>query len=446
MVRIREKVKTRPIDDLVVIGGGASGLTAAVSAAAAGVRPIILERMDRVGKKILATGNGRCNLTHLSAGPSDYHGADPDFVAEALSRYGVRQTLEAFKAMGLETKTEDNGRVFPRTDQASAVLDVLRYEAARLQVEEACDSEVTSIERNGGVFRISLKSSHVRFASAVVLAAGGRAAPALGSNGSGFQLARSLGHSIVEPIPAIVQLKLRDASLRRLKGVKITGRLGLTTGNGNLCSESGEILFMEYGLSGPPALKCSRIVNALLSENRKPDVSVDLFPEKSQADFLAQLESRRRALGYKSAADGLIGLIHKRLIPVILEKAMVDRDKAWKDFSDAEIRRLSAAMKSWTFEVIGTRSWLDAQVTAGGVATDEMDPGSMESRLVPGLFFAGEIMDVDGDSGGFNLQWAWTSGRLAGSAAAAWIKKMKIPGPPPTAANDTDPEPPAPRE
>jgi predicted Rossmann fold flavoprotein len=418
MPRIREKIKTRPINDLVIVGGGASGLMAALAAAEAGVRPVILERMDRVGKKILATGNGRCNLTHLSAEPSRYHGADPGFTAEALSRFGVRQTLEMFGKMGLETKVEENGRVFPRTDQASAVLDVLRYEVVRLQADEVCDSDVTAIEHGNGVFRISLGNGHVRFAYSVVLAAGGRAAPALGSNGSGFQLARSLGHSVVEPFPSIVQLKLRDASLRKLKGVKMQGRLDLAAGGGSLGSEPGEILFTEYGLSGPPALKCARNVNALLSDGLKPVVTLDCFPEKTAPECLSLLESRRRSLGYKSASDGLVGLLHKRLIPVILEKAMVDRGKPWKDLSDAELRRLSAAVKSWSFEVIGTRSWLDAQVTAGGVATGQIVPETMESRLVPGLFFAGEIIDVDGDSGGFNLQWAWSSGRLAGSAAA----------------------------
>ncbi len=421
MARIREKVKTRPVDDLVIIGGGASGLTAALAAAEAGIRPVILERMDRVGKKILATGNGRCNLTHLSADPSRYHGADPAFTAPALSRFGVARTLELFAKMGLETKTEENGRIFPRTDQASAVLDVLRYETTRLQAEELCLSEVRTIESADGVFRISLGNGHVRFASTVVLAAGGRATPALGSNGSGFQLARGLGHSVVEPFPAIVQLKLREPLLRKLKGVKILGRLDLTTGGDSLGSATGELLFMEYGLSGPPALKCARTVNELLSGGRRPSVTLDCFPEKSPAECLAQLESRRDSLGYKSASDGLVGLVHKRLIPVLLEKAMVDRDKPWKKFTDAELRRLSACLKSWTFEVIGTRSWLDAQVTAGGVSTREIVPETLESKLVPGLFFAGEIMDVDGDSGGYNLQWAWSSGRLAGGAAAAKI-------------------------
>lgn len=422
MPRIREKIKTRPVDDLVIVGGGASGLTAALAAAEAGVRPVILERMDRVGKKILATGNGRCNLTHLSADPTRYHGADPAFTGPALSRFGVTRTLELFAKMGLETKTEENGRVFPRSDQASAVLDVLRYETARLRAEEICLSEVRTIERPDGVFRISISNGHVRFASAVVLAAGGRASPALGSNGSGLQLARGLGHSVVEPFPAIVQLKLRDASLRKLKGVKITGRLDLTAGGGSLLSETGEILFTEYGLSGPPALRCARTVNELLSGGRKPSVTLDCFPEKSPAECLGLLEARRDSLGHKSASDGLVGLVHKRLIPVLLEKAMVDRDKPWKKLSDAELRRLSACLKSWTFEVIGTRSWLDAQVTAGGVATREIVPETMESKLVPGLFFAGEIVDVDGDSGGFNLQWAWSSGRVAGEAAAAKIR------------------------
>jgi hypothetical protein len=194
--------------------------------------------------------------------------------------------------------------------------------------------------------------------------------------------------------------------------------VSLQSGGESYGSGSGEILFTDYGISGPPALKLSREVNSLLRLNRKVAVVLDLFPEKNPDEFGGMLETRIRTLSYKAVSDGLVGMIHKRLIPVILEASMIERDKPFRNLSSAETARLRAVLKSWKLEVQGTRSWMDAQVSAGGVATDEIDPGTLESRKVPGLFFAGEIMDVDGDSGGFNLQWAWSSGHSAGIHAA----------------------------
>jgi len=418
-MRKREKMKLRPASELIVVGGGASGLMAAVSAARSGVRPLILERMDRVGRKLLATGNGRCNLTNLRADPGKYHGADPAFVKPSLDRFGARDTLRFFEELGLTWKTEDNGRVFPRTDQASTVLDLLRYELKKNQVEESCESEVVSLEQADGEFRIVLNNSHIHFARKVILAAGGRAAPLLGSNGSGYRLARMLGHDMIEPMPAIVQLRLKAAFLKRLKGVKIQASLSALSGDSAFGSECGEILFTDYGISGLPVLKLSRKVNELLRLNRKTAVALDLFPEKNADEFGRMFQTRLETLGYKAVSDGLVGLIHKRLIPIILELAMIDKDKPCRNLSAAEAGRLRSGVKSWNLEVLGTRSWMDAQVSAGGVCTDGINPGTLESRRVPGLFFAGEIVDVDGDSGGYNLQWAWSSGHAAGASASS---------------------------
>jgi predicted Rossmann fold flavoprotein len=420
-MRKREKTKVHPISDLIVVGGGASGLMAAVSAARSGVRPLILERMDRIGRKLLATGNGRCNLTNLRVDRTGagYHGAGREFVGPSLERFGVSDTLRFFETLGLVWKTEDNGRVFPRTDQASAVLDLLRYELKRHQVEEFCESEVVSLKFTGGEFRMDLNNSHIHYSRRVILAAGGRAAPLLGSNGTGYRLAQMLGHTVIEPMPAIVQIRLKEAFLKRLKGVKVQASVSLQYGNSSCGPQVGEILFTDYGISGPPALKLSREVNVLLRQNRKVAVVLDLFPEQKPDEFGKLFETRLRTLAYKAVSDCLVGMIHKRLIPIILESSMIDRDKPCRNLSSAEIGRLRSAVKSWKLEVQGTRSWMDAQVSAGGVCTDEIDPETLESRKVPGLFFAGEIMDVDGDSGGYNLQWAWSSGHSAGIHAAA---------------------------
>jgi predicted Rossmann fold flavoprotein len=424
-MRKRDKIKTKPITDLIIIGGGASGLMAAIAAARHGVKALILERMDRVGKKILATGNGRCNLTNLHSSLEHYHGTDPAFAKSALDGFGIQDTLRFFGELGLVWKTEDNGRVFPFTDQASAVLDLLRYELKKLQVEESCGSEAVSVEKvsnihscGGGEFRIDLKNSHVHFARKLILAAGGKATPSLGSNGSGYRLAQMLGHTLVEPLPAIVQIRLKSPYLKRLKGVKVQGTLSLRSDGETVEAETGEILFTDYGVSGPPALILSRTVNGQLQRNKRCFVELDLFPEKTNAEFRSMLDERMRTLYYKGLSDGLVGMVHKRLIPVILEMAMIDNGKPCQNLTQTEIGRLAAALKSWKIDALGTRSWLDAQVSAGGVATDEIVSETLESKLVPGLYFVGEIMDIDGDSGGFNLQWAWSSGYTAGIHAA----------------------------
>ena len=253
----------------------------------------------------------------------------------------------------------------------------------------------------------------------VILAAGGRAAPLLGSNGTGYRLAQMLGHTVTEPMPAIVQIRLKEAFLKRLKGVKVEASVSLQAGGSSCGPEFGEILFTDYGISGPPALKLSREVNVLLRMNRKVAVVLDLFPEQKPDEFEKFFEARLRTLAYKAVSDALVGMIHKRLIPVVLEASMIDRDKPCQNLSPAETGRMRSVIKSWMLDVQGTRSWMDAQVSAGGVCTDEINPETLESRKVPGLFFAGEIMDVDGDSGGYNLQWAWSSGHSAGIHAAA---------------------------
>jgi predicted Rossmann fold flavoprotein len=417
-MRKRDKIKPKRISDLIIVGGGASGLMAAIAAARCGIRPLILERMNRVGKKILASGNGRCNLTNLHENLEHYHGTDPMFAKPVLDRFGVRNTLRFFEELGLVWKTEDNGRVFPLTDQASVVLDLLRYELRKLQVEDVCESEVVSLEGGRDAFRLELNNSHVHFTRKLILAAGGRASPSLGSNGSGYRLARMMGHAIVEPMPAIVQIRLKAQYLKRLKGVKFQGTLSILQEDGPAEKESGEILFTDYGVSGPPALKLSRRVNERLRMNKKSVVELDLMPEQTESEFRSTLDARIKILCYKELSNALLGMIHKRLIPVVLEMAMIDKAKPCRNLTHSEIDRLAAAIKSWKIEVIGTRSWLDAQVSAGGVSTAEIHPETLESRKAPGLFFAGEIMDIDGDSGGFNLQWAWASGHEAGRHAA----------------------------
>ncbi len=405
--------------DVAVIGGGASGLMATISAAQQGAHVVILERMDRVGKKILATGNGRCNLTNLNIRLENYHGASSDFIRTVLDQCPLTQTLDHFEKIGLAWQTDgESGRVYPRSCQASSVLDVLRLTCHRLQIEEICNAEVTQVTRKADGFIIILKNGQPISAKKIILAAGGRAAPGLGSNGSGHTLAQKLGHTLVEPFPAIVQLELDVSFIRQLKGVRCDAQISILDGRKTVRTETGEIQFTEYGLSGIPALGMARSVHEIQAGGSIPAICLNLFPEWSSNQLTAHLVNRFQNIADTSIADALISLIHKRLIPVILKQCGIDFHQICGTLTSDDVERLVLILTHWIIQVSGTKSWNEAQVTAGGVDTREVNPETLESKIFPGLFFTGELLDVDGDCGGYNLQWAWSSGWVAGKHAA----------------------------
>jgi hypothetical protein len=404
---------------IIVIGGGSSGMMAAISAARSGAKVLLLERKDRVGKKLLVTGNGRCNLTNADCHPSRFHGGDPGFVTGVLARFPVAKAIDFFEQLGIACKTEEQGKIFPQSDQASAVLDVMRYELERLGVDVRTGHEVQGVVAGAGGFRLLLGAGGELNAERVILAAGGAAGPQFGSDGSGFRLARQAGHRIIDPVAALVPLRLRADFLRKLKGVKFIGRAEVRCGQDVLRREAGEILFTDNGVSGPPVLQLSRAASIALIEHKAPLIVFDLFPGLDVEQLDAALANRFRQQGEKTLAFGLVGLLNKRVIPVLLAEAgIADPAISCAALPDGERRRLAVLLKGWCIPVSGTMPWPEAQVTAGGVALTEVDAFTMQSRLVPGLYFCGEVLDVDGDCGGFNLQWAWSSGYVAGHSAA----------------------------
>lgn len=412
-------VKYMPVKKVIVVGGGAAGMTAGIVARRNGCDVVILEQMNRVGKKILATGNGRCNLTNENIEISRYHGKNPKFAINALKQFDVEQTVQFFEYMGISCKVEDGGKIYPWSDQASSVLDVLRYEIERLGIEERVESGVKSIYPVKKGFKVLLRNGEELKGDRVILAAGGKAAPNLGSNGSGYGLVIPLGHKLVEPFPALVQLRLKASFLKALKGVKFIGRAAVGIDDKELRWEIGEILFTDYGISGPPIFQLSRKAGEELQAGRNPWIEVDMFPGYSQEELSEMLRTKFGYQPQKSLDFSFVGLLNKRLIPVILREAGIeDIKKQTQCINKNEFENIIKILKSWRFEVTGTNSWSDAQVTAGGIDVSDIDPGTMESRLVPGLYFAGEIMDIDGDCGGFNLQWAWSSGYVAGLNAS----------------------------
>lgn len=396
---------------IAVIGGGASGIMAAIRASQCGAAVTVYERMDRIGKKILATGNGRCNLTNRGVDVTYYHGSNPKFVISALSRFSVDDTLDFFAQIGLLTRTEDRGKVYPYCGQASAVLDVLRAEMARLGIKIVPKFEAAQIQKQDGGFLLKSYDGRNEYADRVILAAGGRASPSLGSNGSGYDIAVKLGHTVTSVSPVLVQIKTDTPFIKGLKGLKVNGKLTIEQNGKIIGQDSGEILFADYGISGPPVFQLSRYAQS------GAIAVIDIMPEYQQEEIAEMLSARRRL--NVSLEDYFTGMLMKRLGQTLLKVCgITPLSRASSSLSDRDVSLLAATIKAWRLPITGTLSWNNAQVTSGGVLTKEISPSTMESKCVPGLYITGELLDIDGDCGGYNLQWAWSSGYVAGEAAA----------------------------
>jgi predicted Rossmann fold flavoprotein len=404
---------------VVVVGGGASGMTAAIAAARRGAAVTVLERMSRAGKKLLTTGNGRCNLTNRNLSVDRYHGGNPRFVRDCLDQFDVMRTLAFFGELGIEPETEPDGSVYPASGQASSVLDVLRYEMERLKVEVLCDTKISRIEKDRNGYRCLCSDSREYRADRVIIAAGGKSSPNLGSDGSGFRIAERLGHTIRRLFPALVQVCLDSPYLKRLAGVRIQGRAEARIDDAVRGWERGELLFTDYGISGIPAMQLSRIISEYAEYGKNAGIHLDLFPDISAGDLKALIERRIAHNSEKTLEMSFVGLLHKRLIPVVLREAGFHLlTSACGQMTGEDIDRIAAVLKNWRLRCTGVKSWMYSQVTAGGVEVSEVHSRTMESKVAAGVYFAGEVLDVDGDCGGYNLQWAWSSGYVAGENAA----------------------------
>lgn len=407
---------------IAIIGGGAAGMLAAIIASRNGAEVAIYERMNRVGKKILATGNGRCNLTNIKLKWNNLkfiHSTDIKFAGHILKQFTVEETIDFFETLGIAHKVEEDGKVFPMSDQASSVLNVLRYELDKLGVKVICDVEIKTIKQFKDEFIFIDNNGEEYIANRVIIATGGMSSPKLGSNGSGYQLAKQLGHSIIKPFPALVQLKLEAPFLKSIKGVKFDGTASIIIDGHVLRKEQGELLFTEYGISGPPILQLSRGAVEALENKQQPTIEIDMFPDYTYEELLG-LINLRFSYQYDRPLDfSFIGLINKRLIPVILKVSNIyNINRICSEVSNKEIEQITKLLKSWKFKITGSQSWMHSQVTAGGVNLKDICSNTLESKIVPGIYFAGELLDVDGDCGGFNLQWAWSSGYVAGTYAS----------------------------
>ena len=388
-----------------VIGGGASGMAAALAASEnPNVQVLLFERQARLGRKLQATGNGRCNLSNIHALQGGYHGQTPDFVRPAMTRHDPEETLRWFRNMGLFTVIEPSGRVYPYSDQANSVLDVLRFALERPNIRIMTGAEVSRLRREEGGF--SVDGNHC---DRVIIACGGLAGSKLGGTMSGYQLLRSMGHRMTKLRPALVQLKTSWNGIAALKGVRANCH-GAVYQDDRLHSQStGEIQFTEYGLSGPVIFEISR--DACQGEGQWL-CRLDLLPGTSDKELYQELE-RRRTTGLP-AQELLTGILHNRLGRVVAKAAGLSLNGLVSELTDCELQQVCAAVKSFDVPLTEPLGMDSAQVTAGGILTEGFDPDTMESKLGPGLYACGEVLDVDGDCGGFNLQWAWSSGRCAG--------------------------------
>jgi predicted Rossmann fold flavoprotein len=395
-----------------IIGGGAAGMAAALAASEnKDVQVILLERQARVGRKLAATGNGRCNLTNLHANEGGYHGEDAGFASFALETYNVAETLNWFRSLGLFTVAEDSGRVYPYSDQANSVVDVLRFALERPNIRLETGFEVEKAKKNGDVFCIEGANGTVE-CHKLIIACGGLAGTKLGGSMSGYKLMRSFGHKCTKLRPTLVQLKSSWPGAASLKGVRANCRAQILR-NGEVFAESrGELQFTEYGLSGPVIFEISRDV---CSDREEWICKLDLLPDIGETVLKTELLRRKNT--NLPVSELLTGILHNRLGRVIVQSAGISGYVPIAQLEEAEIDEVCKAVKS--FEVVLTEplGMDSAQVTAGGIVTKEFIAETMESKLVPGLYACGEVLDIDGDCGGYNLQWAWSSGRLAGAHA-----------------------------
>lgn len=391
--------------DLAIIGAGPAGITAAITASERGKRVILIERNAQVGRKLLSTGNGRCNLTNTHVSADRYHGATPEFIDAVIRQFDQNATMHLFRDLGLMLKEEDEGRIFPRTNQASSVVEVLKRKLSSNKVDIALNAQVMAVEKPSA-WKLSLADgTHVE-ADRLIIAAGGRAAHQLGSTGDGLSWARKLGHTLVRTHAALVPLDTVEKWPGEIQGTKVEARVWATTDDRTISEATGDLLFTGYGVSGLSVMAIAgRIATAV--EASRVRLHIDLFPEMTAEQLERTLSDILDTNSVMTLRDALIGLLPANMIAVALSLCGQDQQRT----------AIANTLKDMPLTISKLRPFKEAQVTAGGVSAEEIDPRTMQSKLVPGLFFAGEVIDVDGDSGGFNLQWAWSSGRVAGMSA-----------------------------
>lgn len=403
---------------VAVIGAGAAGIIAAIEASKQGAEVTLYEGNDRIGKKILATGNGKCNLSNTDMGVDCFHTMDRKKLEDCLKRFGVNDTIAYFERLGLMIKNK-NGYLYPASEQAAVLLDVLRIAVAGKNITVKIQEKVKQIrvlknKRGANVFSVISDHETASF-DKVILTCGSKAAPKTGSDGSGYYLAKSMGHSIVPIVPSLVQLKCSDAFCKSLAGIRSEARVHIFENGKYLCEESGEVQLTDYGISGIPVFQLSAQVNRRLMDKKHGEIRavIDFVPGISDREWLDLQKLRMKNRKGLSVEEFFTGMLNKKLMMLFIKLAGLNPAAKADTVSEKQLSKVFEYCKGLCFHIVGNNGFDNAQVCAGGVDLRELTQ-DLESKIVSGLFFAGELLDVDGRCGGYNLQWAWTSGWIAG--------------------------------
>lgn len=404
--------------EVIIVGGGASGLIAAVICARNGKKVTILEHNDKIGRKLLATGNGKCNFTNEFQHREDYRGENPFFAWNLIKEYGSKEFLLFMESIGIYSKNR-NGYYYPYSEQAACVVKALLYELECLKVTIKCREHVTEIKPlpDGG-FQVRTETYQYE-SQKVILTCGGKAGEITGSDGSGYTLAEGLGHHITPLYPALVGLRTEDGSAKGLSGIRIKAEITLLIKDKRIAREAGEIQFTSYGISGIPVFQVSRYVGRADLGNEKAVALLKLLPDIETETLIGILQKQKEIHTQKKVVQILESFMDGRIADLLLPCSGLKKNVCIKELERTDLETLCDQIKQWKLPIAGSNSFERAQVCAGGVCTDEVDGITMESKFHKGLYFAGELLDVDGTCGGYNLQWAYTSGYIAGTNAAS---------------------------
>ena len=401
---------------VAVIGGGAAGMMAAITAAREGVKVTILEHKDRIGKKILSTGNGRCNFTNTYQTPTCYRSDNRDFAWNIIQKFNVEKTISFFKELGIYPK-DRNGYLYPYSDQAAAILEVLQIEIAKLDICVMTEINVLDIQPVKRGIRVTTDKKTITVDS-VILACGSKAAPVTGSDGSGYQLAKLLGHRIVPVLPALVQLRCAEKFYKSISGVRVQGTVEIYADDISLASDTGEIQLTNYGISGIPVFQVSRYAAKGIYKKQSVTAVLNFMPDMNKDEFLSFLQERITLCPHKTLDEFFTGIFPKKLCELWIRLSRLPKEMRVSDLSGEQLEKLVLLIQHLRTHITETNAFEQAQICCGGVDTTEINPDTLESNYVPGIYFAGELLDVDGICGGYNLQWAWSSGFVAGKEAA----------------------------
>ncbi len=394
--------------DVIIVGGGASGLICAISAKRnnKNLKVAILEQNNKIGKKLLATGNGRCNLTNMNMSCDNFHGSFN--IGTVLNKYSPSKLIKYFETMGLVSKAEENGLVYPFSKQASAVLQILRFECNRLGVKIICDEAVSNIKKDNNGFKVFANDTY--HCKKIVLCCGGKASPECGGSGAGLDLVKNLGHKIITPTASLCPVEVTDKNIKLLKGVRASATVTLLDGNKEVHSEIGEVQFTENALSGI----CIFNLSSYIKDCKEPNIKVSILDNISFNELYDIIKNRRNIFRIDSAENLLIGFLNNKIAVYLLKTCGINYSKICKDISENELSQLVDKILNWNFICKKTTNFKKAQVMAGGVFGKEINENTMESKIVKNLYICGELIDINGDCGGYNLHFAFAGGIIAG--------------------------------